>query len=170
MTLQGWAARYFLRRKESTSPHTLRAYRHDLQALLSHCAREGARDPSGLTRRLLRGFLASLGARGLQRATIARRLAAVRSFTRFLAREGALESDPAVALRAPRHRRPLPLHLSERDAEKLLSAARTPRDRAVLETLYGGGLRVSELVSLDWDDVDVGAMMARVRGKGRKER
>jgi integrase/recombinase XerC len=119
---------------------------------------------------VLRGFLVALNGKGLSRATVARYLAAARSYTRFLAREGILAKDPARALRAPSGRRPLPLHLGEQDVGRLVEAADAPRDRAILETLYGGGLRVSELVGLDRDDLDLRAGVARVRGKGRKER
>ncbi|MHC4933542.1 MAG: tyrosine-type recombinase/integrase, partial [Planctomycetota bacterium] len=102
--------------------------------------------------------------------TIARYLAALRALTRFLLLEGVLKSDPALALRTPGHRRPLPIHLSEEEVDRLIDAAPGPRDRAILETLYGGGLRVAELVGLDRDDLDLKHGIARVRGKGRKER
>ena len=81
-----------------------------------------------------------------------------------------LDADPARSLRTPSHRRPLPVHLSEDEVGRLIDAAGNARDAAILETLYGGGLRVSELVGLDRDDVDLRAGVARVRGKGRRER
>jgi integrase/recombinase XerC len=165
--MKPWIDRY-LARRESGSPHTVRAYAMNLALFSSHCAAEGVKRPREITHRLLRGFLVELNGKGLARASVARYVAAVRSFTRFLVREEAIDADPARALRSPSPRRPLPLHLGETDVGKLIDVAENPRDRAILETLYGGGLRVSELVGLDRDDVQDG--VARVRGKGRKER
>jgi integrase/recombinase XerC len=161
---------YLERIRESSSEHTLRAYRQNLTALRDFCASQGVIHVEGLNHRLLRAFMADLGGKGLKKATLARYLAAVRSFVRFLVREGRIPVDPARGLRAPTHRRPLPLHLAESDVGRLIEATRTKRDRAILETLYGGGLRVSELVNLELDDVDLENGIARVRGKGRKER
>ena len=161
----------FLERlRESSSEHTLRAYRQNLIALQAFCATQGVTRVQDLNHRLLRAFVADLSGRGLKKTTLARYTAAVRSFTRFLVREGELPSDPAHGLRTPSHRRPLPLHLGEDEVERLIDATRTMRDRAILETLYGGGLRVSELVGLDRDDLDLKTGVARVRGKGRQER
>jgi integrase/recombinase XerC len=140
----------------------------NLGLFATYCEAEGIRKPAQVTHRFLRGFLVELNGRGLAKSSVARYVAAVRSFTRFLAREGAIESDPARALRSPSPRRPLPLHLGEDEVSRLIDAATGERDRAILETLYGGGLRVSELVGLDRDDVR--DAVARVRGKGRKER
>ncbi|MGQ0614573.1 MAG: tyrosine recombinase XerC [Planctomycetaceae bacterium] len=170
MTLDRWATRFLGRFAQKASPHSVRAYRHDLGELLAFCRSQKAGEPRALTHRLLRGHLAALGARGLRRSTVSRHLAAIRAFTRFLRREGALEADPARALRAPRAGRTLPLHLAEAEVDRLIAGARTGRDRAILETLYGGGLRVAELVGLDRDDLDGRHGVARVRGKGRKER
>jgi integrase/recombinase XerC len=163
-----WVDRYLARLKETSSPHTLRAYAMNLALFVTCCGREGVLRPPQITHRFLRGFLVELNGKGLARSSVARYIAAVRSFTRFLVREHALDTDPARALRSPSPRRPLPLHLGETDVAKLIAATSTARDRAILETLYGGGLRVSELVGLDRDDVHDG--VAKVRGKGRKER
>jgi integrase/recombinase XerC len=163
-----WIDRYLKRLRESSSPHTLRAYTMNLGLFATYCEAEGVKRPTGITHRFLRGFLVELNGKGLAKSSVARYIAAVRSFTRFLAREGELETDPARTLRSPSPRRPLPLQLGENDVARLIDAAPTPRDRAILETLYGGGLRVSELVGLDRDDVHEG--VAKVRGKGRKER
>ena len=161
----------FLERlQESSSEHTLRAYRQNLLALQAFCSAQGVRGVEELNHRLLRAFVADLSGRGLKKTTLARYTAAVRSFTRYLVRNGSLPSDPALGLRTPSHRRPLPLHLGEEEVERLIDATRTMRDRAILETLYGGGLRVSELVGLDRDDLDLRNGITRVRGKGRKER
>jgi len=135
--------------RESASPHTHRAYAATLADLDAFLRREGVRKPREVTHRVLRGYLAELGGRGLQRASIARALAAVRSFTRWLARTGRIEADVGRALRARAPARPLPKHLAEDEVGLLIDAARTPRDTALLETLYGGGLRVAECVGLD---------------------
>lgn len=160
--------RYLTRLRETSSPHTHRAYAMNLGLFADYCAKEGVTKPPQITHRFLRGFLVELNGRGLAKSSVARYIAAVRSFTRFLAREGEIDTDPARALRSPSPRRPLPLHLGEDDVSRLIDATASERDRAILETLYGGGLRVSELVGLDRDDVRDG--VARVRGKGRKER
>jgi len=165
-----WITRFLARLRESASPHTLRAYTQNLETFAAFCDAEGVRAPKELTHRFLRGFLVELNGRGLAKSSVARYVAAVRAFTRHLVRENVIANDPARALRTPAHRRPLPLHLGEDDVGRLIDAAKTPRDRAILETLYGGGLRVSELVGLDRADLDLGRGIARVRGKGRKER
>jgi len=156
--------------RESASPHTHRAYAATLADLDAFLRREGVRKPREVTHRVLRGYLAELGGRGLQRASIARALAAVRSFTRWLARTGRIEADVGRALRARAPARPLPKHLAEDEVGLLIDAARTPRDTALLETLYGGGLRVAECVGLDVGDLDLHRGTALVRGKGARER
>jgi len=163
-------ARFLAGLAESGSPPTLRAYTQNLELFREYCARQGVRDPARIDHRLLRGFLVELNGSGLKKSSVARYLAAVRSFLRFLVRQEVLATNPARALRAPRARRPLPVHLAEEEVARLVDAAPTPRDTAILETLYGGGLRVAELVGLDRDDLDLRRGVARVRGKGRKER
>ncbi len=108
-------------------------------------------------------------------ASIARALAAVRSFHRFCAEEGLLDSDPSDDVSSPRVPQGIPKALSEAEVERLLDAVpgegpRPQRDRAILETLYGGGLRISELVGLDLGDLDLHSGLLRVLGKGSKER
>lgn len=161
---------YLARLQESSSPHTLRAYRQNLGSFLEWCAAQGVTRPSQLDHRHLRGFLVELNQRDVSRATVGRYLAAIRSFTRYLVREGHMLRDPGRAVRTPTHRRALPVLLSEDDVDRLIRAADGPRDVAILECLYGGGLRVSELVGLDRDDLDLRRGLARVRGKGAKER
>ena len=168
--MKRWVDRFLASRRESSSEHTLRAYRQNLGVLVEFCRRQSVSDPRRITHRLLRGFLVELNRKGLKRATTARYLAAVRAFVRFLVREGVLADDPSRALRTPAHRRPLPIHLAESEVDALIDATDNARDRAILEVLYGGGPRVSELVGLDRDDVDLRSGVARVRGKGRKER
>jgi integrase/recombinase XerC len=183
-----------LRAERDASPHTLRNYRIDLDQFLAF-ARERTGTPEGppldgVDHLMVRGFLAWLHGRRVSRATMARKLAAVRSFFRFLCRQGRLRANPAELVRAPR----LPVrttpHLSVDEAFQLLAAsaqqaeatgAAAPkqvetaahlrlRDRAILEVFYGAGLRIGELVALDLPDVDLAEGLARVRGKGRKER
>jgi integrase/recombinase XerC len=112
---------------------------------------------------------------GSQRSTVSRKVAAIRGFFRFLARERRVTRNPAAGLAAPRAERRLPVFLPIDDAERVLNSmpresARAERDRAILETLYSSGLRVSELVGLDWDHIDFENECVRVFGKGRKER
>jgi integrase/recombinase XerC len=164
--------------EKNSSEHTVKSYREDLtQAIEFFRTRLGTQTPrpEQLTTRLLRAHLAWLSEQGYARTTIARRLAAVRSWCRFLCRQGTLSNNPAVGLRGPRQDRPLPHFVSREDMGRLLETppSDTPsglRDRALLETLYSAGLRVSELTGLNVEDVELSEGMATVRGKGRKER
>lgn len=123
----------------------------------------------------VRSFLAHLARQGVGRRSQARALSAVRGLFRFACREGVLDTNPATAVRTPKQPRPLPRHLRPGEVETLLEAASgeeplARRDRALLEMLYATGLRVGELVSLDWPDVDLSGRVLRVMGKGGKER
>jgi integrase/recombinase XerC len=162
------------------SAHTVRAYQSDLLQFLHHVATIGGvkpRDlaPPALDRGAVRSFLAELHAAGLSRASAARKLAAIRTFLRYLRREALLEGDPGALVATPRREVRMPAHLSEREMTALIDApsAGDPlgrRDRAILELFYASGLRLSELAGLDVDDVNLSARMARVLGKGGKER
>jgi integrase/recombinase XerC len=164
--------------EKNASAHTVKSYREDLvQALDFFRGRLGgqAPRPEQLTTRLLRAHLAWLHEKGYARSTIGRRLAAVRSWCRFLCRQGVLANNPATGLRGPRQEKNLPHFVRQDDMSRLLEAppADNPlglRDRALLETLYSAGLRVGELTGLDLDDVDLDAGVVTVRGKGRRER
>jgi integrase/recombinase XerC len=164
--------------ERNASAHTVKSYREDLmQALEFFRTRLGDKSPrpGQLTTRLLRAHLAWLSEQGYARSTIGRRLAAIRSWCRFLCRQGTLSANPAMGLRGPRQDKKLPHFVSREDMARLLETppAGTPlglRDRAILETLYSAGLRVSELTGLDAGDVDLTEGVATVRGKGRKER
>jgi integrase/recombinase XerC len=163
--------------ERNASAHTVKSYREDLtQAVAFFRERVGPTvRPDQVTTRLLRAFLAWLHDQGYARATISRRIAAVRSWCRFLCRQGALEKNPADGLRGPKLDRKLPHFLNKADVERLLAAppadtALGLRDRAILETLYSAGLRVSELVGLELDDLDLADGVATVRGKGKRER
>jgi integrase/recombinase XerC len=164
--------------EKNASAHTVKSYREDLtQALTFFRQRLGkqAVEVAQLTTRLVRAYLAWLHEQGYAKTTVARRLAAVRSWARFLCRQGTLAVNPAEGLRGPRQDKRLPHFLSEADLLRLLEAPAvdTPqglRDRAILETLYSAGLRVSELTGLNLNDLDMDSGLATVRGKGKRER
>ncbi|MCY3844744.1 MAG: tyrosine recombinase XerC [Acidobacteria bacterium] len=167
----------YLQFNRNVSPHTVRAYAGDLEQFLDFARRKNGREPEpgDLDHRLIRSFLADLYDQGRARASSARTLAAIRSFCRYLRREGVLQDNPAALVSAPRPERRMPAHLDIPDMNVLLAApdARTPlgrRDRAILELLYASGLRLSELVGLDLDDVNLGGRLVRVRGKGGRQR
>ncbi|HEY8505348.1 MAG TPA: tyrosine recombinase XerC, partial [Gemmataceae bacterium] len=164
--------------ERNASAHTVKSYREDLTQALAFFRERlggGSPPPQRLSARLLRAYVAWLHEQGYARSTVARRLAAVRAWCRFLCREGVLSANPADGLRGPRLRRKLPHFLTAAEVERLLAAPRadTPlgaRDRAILETLYSAGLRVGELCRLDLKDTDPDEGVLTVRGKGRRER
>jgi integrase/recombinase XerC len=172
----------YLKVERNASELTIKSYREDLEhlaAFLNHAAGgeegESCVAPESITTLDLRGYVAQLHEANLAKTTIARHLASMRSFFRFGQRDGWTKTNPAKPLRNPRKPRDLPHFLSSEDSVRLLEAppANSPmglRDRAMLETLYSAGLRVSELVGLNDDDLDSAAGVVRVRGKGRKER
>ncbi len=167
----------YLRVERGASPHTLKGYREDLHALAEYLADGDGHTPApgGITMGELRGFISALHEAGYAKSSISRRLASVRSFMRFGQREGWAKSNPAKALRNPRKSRKLPHFLTTDEIGQLLDAPRGTgtqaiRDRAILETLYSAGLRVSELVGLNDGDLDFAAGIVRVRGKGKRER
>ena len=168
----------FLAVERNASAYTVKSYREDLSALADYLTEaHGGRLPSpgDVTVFDLRGYVAALHESGYAKTSIARHLASLRGFFRFGQREGWAETNPAKPLRNPRKGRSLPHFLSAEDIGRLLSAppADQPmglRDRAILETMYSAGLRVSEVVGLDDGDLDFDAAILRVRGKGRKER
>jgi integrase/recombinase XerC len=176
--MTGWQTA-FLRHLEverGASPHTLRTYRHDLACFREFLATALAgRDVDAIDTRTVRAYVAHLHRRSLAPASIGRRVAAVRSWLRFLVRRGVLRMNPARAVRTPKLPKTLPNFLPVDDAKTLVDAravggATRARDVAILELLYASGLRVSELVGLDLEDVDRAAHTVHVRGKGGKER
>jgi integrase/recombinase XerC len=156
---------------------TIKSYREDLTALGEYLTESYGRPPkpSEISSLDLRGYVAALHEAGYAKSSVSRRLASLRSFFRFAQREGLADSNPAKPLRNPRPERRLPHFLSTEEIGRLLE---TPpedkpmglRDRAILETMYSAGLRVSESVGINDGDVDMEGRLVRIRGKGRRER
>ncbi|MEL4357220.1 MULTISPECIES: tyrosine recombinase XerC [unclassified Luteococcus] len=170
----------WLAQERGNSPHTVRAYRGDVTALFSHLTGRGVTRLAAVELRDLRGWLAAMQADGASPATLQRRSGVARVFFAWAAREGLVATDPAVALKSPRVPRRLPPDLAQADLDELFAAATARaaegegplpvRDVALLELLYGCGVRVSELCGLDLADLDFARRTARVLGKGNKER
>ena len=156
------------------SEHTVRAYEGDLRDLETFLHRQG-KDLPAASHRELRRWLAQLTTRGMARSSISRKAAAVRSFYRFAHRRGLVRTNPATLLAGPKVPVLLPTVLKASEAGSLVEAPGdadrwTVRDRAILELLYGAGVRVSELCGLDLGDVDLDRQRVRVHGKGGRER
>lgn len=164
----------WLAAERGRSPTTLAAYRRDLRGYWAHLAGRGL-GLDDVDEPVVTGYVARLRADGRAPATVARALVAVRSLHRFLAEEGLTGTDPGADVAAPRVPAGLPKALAEDEVAALIAAvvgddAVARRDRAILEVLYGTGLRISELVGLSLSDVDLGAALLRAFGKGSKER
>jgi integrase/recombinase XerC len=165
---------------ENASLHTVRAYESDLAQFVTFVAQHLARRRPDLTvddfqHQHIRAFLGDLHKRGNTRGSAARKLAALRSFGRYLRREGEIDGDPAALVGTPKREERLPAHLGEGEMSRLLempdaSAPLGRRDRAILELFYASGLRLSELVGLGMEDVNLSGRVVRVLGKGGKER
>jgi integrase/recombinase XerC len=170
----------YLRYNRNASAHTIRAYESDISQYLAWVATACQRPvneltPVDLAASTVRTHVAELGRQGEARSSVARKMSALRSFVRYLRREGQLEHDPTALAVAPRRAQTLPAHLTEAEMSRLLELpdAGEPlgrRDRAILELFYASGLRLSELESLDLENVDFRGRMVRVLGKGGKER
>lgn len=157
------------------SPRTREAYRRDLAALQAYCRRHRIDDWARLSGADVRAFAAERHRGGLSGRSVQRLLSSVRSFYRFLLREGVVESNPAVAVPAPKGRRRLPRTLDADQVARLLenTAPTGPlavRDRALMELLYSSGLRLAETVALDCADIDLDDGTVQVTGKGAKTR
>jgi integrase/recombinase XerC len=167
----------YLRVEKNAAELTLKSYREDMQALVEYLqdSRGCLPDAAEISTLDLRTYVAAMHEAGYAKTSISRRLASLRSFFRFAQREGLATQNPAKPLRNPRPERKLPHFLTTDEIQKLLDGppANRPsglRDRALLETMYSAGLRVGELVALNDEDLDLETGVARVRGKGRKER
>ena len=170
----------YLRLNRNASAHTVSAYESDLTQFLAFAAQHldttvGALDPTRLDIATIRAFLGELYKQGQARASVARKLSALRAFGRYLRREGWIDADPAALAVSPKREQKVPAHLSIDEMSTLLDMpdASQPlgrRDRAILELFYASGVRLSELVGLDLDDVNLSARVVRVMGKGGKER
>lgn len=169
----------YLSKERNRSSHTVRAYRGDVEHLAAFATGRGLNRLDEIDLACLRAWLGSLDQAGLSRATLARRAATVRSFLAWATREGLLQADPSLRLKAPKRQNGLPDVLSTSQLAPLLAATQAAavggdpaalRARAVLELLYGTGIRVGELVGLDIDDLDTDRRTLQVLGKGNKER
>jgi integrase/recombinase XerC len=167
-----------LRLNRNASAHTAAAYESDIAQFLDFTAQQLAiskLEPEHLQLVTIRAFMAELYRQGHARASVARKLSALRAFGRYLRREGLIDTDPAALAASPKRERKIPAHLSIDEMTRLLEMPDVSdplgcRDRAILELFYASGLRLSELVGLDLDAVNLRARMVRVMGKGAKER
>jgi len=170
----------YLRLNRNASPHTIAAYDSDLSQFLDFVAADlkmarADLQPPHITLTAVRSYMADLYRQGQARSSVSRKLSALRTFSRYLRREGWIEGDPVALAAAPKREQKVPAHLSMAEMSTLLDTpdASEPlgkRDRAILELFYASGLRLSELVGLDVEDVNLSARMVRVMGKGAKER
>jgi integrase/recombinase XerC len=167
----------YLKVERNSSELTIKSYREDLTLLVEYFTESLGRvpAPSAITPQDLRTYVAALHDAGYAKSSVARRLASLRSFFKFAQREGVCNSNPAKPLRNPRRDRKLPHFLTSREIGKLLTAPPLSdpmghRDRAIFETLYSAGLRVSELTGMNLDDLDLDGGLVRIRGKGKRER
>lgn len=170
----------YLRYNRNVSPHTVRAYDSDLTQYIAFLSKHFAKpasaiDPREVDSQAVRAFVEALHRKGASRASVARRISALRAFGRWLVREEKIDADPSALVGAPKVEQKLPAHLEMGELVRLIEAADTStalgrRDRAILELFYASGLRLSELVALDLEDVNLSGRVARVTGKGGKER
>jgi len=170
----------YLALNRNASPHTVRGYEADLRQFLAFVSHDrgtpaASLRPGDLDVDAVRGYLAMLHREGRSRASAARKLAALRAFGRYLRREALTDAEPAALVATPRRVQTIPAHLTEDEMGRLLETPDTSdslgrRDRAILELFYASGLRLSELVGLDLEDVNLSGRLVRVLGKGSKER
>lgn len=164
----------YLKHEKNASPHTIASYKRDLGQLAAYLKERNV-SLKKTDNVVLRGFLATLYEKGDKKSTIARKLAAIRSFFSFCIKKRWLEDNPAEVVATPKQEKSVPSFLSEEDMEEFLDLPRTEkpldlRDKSMLELLYATGLRVSELVGIDLEDINYEERLIRVRGKGKKER
>src|SRR5882672_4055281 len=160
----------YIRLNRNASVHTVAAYESDLAQFLSfagqHTGKGKELQPRHLDLGLIRGFLGELHRQGQARASVARKVSALRTFVRYLRREGWIDSDPAALAVSPKREHKIPAHLTVDEMSRLLEApdASDPlgrRDRAMFELFYASGLRLSELVALDLEDIDLNQRIVR---------
>lgn len=163
-----------LKHERNVSSHTIDGYGRDLAQLSSYLNERGIelKEASNI---IIRGFMADLYEKGMKKSTAARKLASIRSFFQFCIRKKWLDDNPAKVLMTPKQDKAVPSFLSEEQMAHFLDLPRSEkvldlRDRAVLEFLYATGLRVSELVGIDKEDINFQELLVRVKGKGKKER
>ncbi|HNP28357.1 MAG TPA: tyrosine recombinase XerC [Nitrospirales bacterium] len=169
----------YLQLERGVSPETSRSYQSDLKQFMAHIRHtlsvNDLLQPGAIDSFHIRSFLKSLSDQGLKKPSLARKLACLKSFFRFLVEDGRIPRNPASTVRSPRQGTRLPTVLTKDEANTLLDASASQRwielrNHAILETLYASGARVSELVGLNWGDVDLETRSIRLRGKGKKER
>jgi tyrosine recombinase XerC len=163
-----------LKHERNASPHTIASYKRDLLQLAQYLEERGV-GIKGVDNISLRGFLTVLYERGEKKSTVGRKLAAIRSFFQYCVRKGWMEDNPAKVVSTPKQDKPVPSFLSEEEMEEFLDLPRTNkpldlRDVALLELLYATGIRVSELVGINLEDLKFTERLVRIRGKGKKER
>jgi integrase/recombinase XerC len=170
----------YLKLNRHVSPHTVRAYESDVTQYLAWVASNrdrkiSALTPADLDMMSVRSHLVDLNRAGKARSSVARKLSALRTFVKYLRREDLIEHDPAAMAVAPKRDQTIPVYLSEPEITRLIESPNSGdplgrRDRAILELFYASGLRLSELVEIDLEDLNLSARMVRVMGKGGKER
>lgn len=164
----------YLTAERNASSHTISNYRRDLDQFVSFLGKDSVSLIS-IHHFDVRRFLGDLQKKNYARSSILRKIAAIKSFFKYLWREGMIKENPLASLSSPKMQRALPVFMSADEVKRLIEAPQgtdwmSLRDRAILEFLYSTGIRVSELVGLDLNDVDFGTELAKVRGKGKKER
>jgi integrase/recombinase XerC len=170
----------YLKLNRHLSPHTVRAYDSDVSQYLAFVASTRGKKmselgPADLDMQSVRAHIVELNKAGKARASVARKLSGLRTFIKYLRREDIIEHDPAAMAVAPKRDQTIPTHLSEPEIARLIETPDTGdplgrRDRAILELFYASGLRLSELVAIDLEDLNLSERMVRVMGKGGKER
>jgi integrase/recombinase XerC len=161
--------------ERAISAYTVRNYTNDIGGFIDFLAGRGIDSLQKINRTTFRLYLAQLSEQGVSRASISRKVSALRSFYKYLRREKLIDTDPLATLSAPKLEKRLPTFLTHGEIAKLIDAPDTStpqglRDRAILELLYASGLRVSEITALDLKDIDIVSRQIRVWGKGSKER
>ena len=164
----------YLKHEKNASPHTITNYRRDLLQLARYLENRRL-NLRGIDNIVLRGFLAALFDKGEKKSTVGRKLAAIRSFFQFCVRKRWMDDNPAKIVATPKQDKPVPSFLSEEEMQEFLDLPQTAkpldkRDKAMMELLYATGIRVSELVGIDLEDVKFTERLIRIKGKGKKER